>query len=212
MLFIKKVEVDNLMLNYLKSNKNIIPETNYFIYFPLPFTIPGVDYESIFYIEEFIEPNHYNLLLKYFGFPIYIIYPQADMNCTRCKVIPEEAKKVNSKDSDKYRLLSLKAWRLYNSQFKVDISQFDFFHFHICLDNSIRCHALEYPKDYPANLGHFQKNSNVSMTNFDKRNLMVENGKFKFVKHTPGLSYADCQAKLTIYIDPYTFNVYSLPG
>jgi len=66
-----------------------------------------------------------------------------------------------------------------NYNMDVDISKYDLFHGHLCLDKNnnllLLFHIREYPKDFPANLGYCQKESNIKMDEtFRHRNIRYD--------------------------------------
>ena len=92
----------------------------------------------------------------------------------KCKLIPKEAKFIEGKESEFIKKLFVKAVKEYKkNNIDVKISQYDLFHCHKCDDNNrIIFHAKEYPENKNWNLGYCQIDSDVSMKDFNKRNLV----------------------------------------
>lgn len=98
---------------------------------------------------------------------------------SKCTVLPYKLYKFKSiKDNDFYLKIfqDLIIFMKKNYNMDVDISKYDLFHGHLCLDKNnnllILFHIREYPLDFPANLGYCQKESNIKMDEtFKHRNI-----------------------------------------
>ena len=136
-------------------------------------------------------------------------YKKRDKN--KCKIIPKNAIQLYGIEHKKIYNLFMRAIKEYAKYgVTVNISQYDLFHFHYCKNNIIIFHCKEYPKNSNWNLGYCQIGSDITMKNFDKRNLLFDLnlGIFYIDENTNGLLYKDCESSIDYYIDPITFNTY----
>ena len=127
----------------------------------------------------------------------------------KCKIIPDNAILLNKYQDLITKLLFIKALKFYiKNNIEVNISQWDLFHLHIN-ENKIVFHSMEYPKEIP-NLGYCQLNSNVSLKNFSKRNLVynLKRNKLYFKKNSKGLLYYDINSYEDRFIDPISSKTY----
>ena len=98
---------------------------------------------------------------------------------SKCKVLPYKLYKFKSiKDNDFYLKIfqDLIIFMKKNYNMNIDISKYDLFHGHLCLDKNnnllILFHIREYPQDFPADLGYCQKESPIKMDEtFKHRNI-----------------------------------------
>ena len=127
----------------------------------------------------------------------------------KCNLIPDGAILLKNYQDLLTKILFLKLLIFYKkNNIKVDISQWDLFHFHIN-NNEIVFHSMEYPKDI-GNLGYCQKNSNVVSTNFNKRNLVynIKENKLYFEENSKNKLYYDIESFEDRYIDPINLQTY----
>ena len=98
---------------------------------------------------------------------------------SKCTVLPYKLFKFkNKKDNDFYLeiFFNLISFMKKNYNMDVNISKYDLFHGHLCLDKGnnffILFHIREYPIDFPIDLGYCQKESNIKMDKtFKHRNI-----------------------------------------
>lgn len=98
---------------------------------------------------------------------------------SKCTVLPYELYKFKSiRDNDFYLKIfqDLIIFMKKNYNMNVDISKYDLFHGHLCLDKNnnllILFHIREYPLDFHVDLGFCQKESNIKMDEtFKHRNI-----------------------------------------
>lgn len=128
-----------------------------------------------------------------------------------CILIPSNKILLKGSGHNKIYNLFIQAVKEYKKfGVNVKISQYDLFHFHKCKNGLLVFHCKEYPNNKKWNLGYCQKNSNVSMLNFNKRNLVFDpkTNIYSLKENTPGLLYYDYFSIIDYYIDPITLKTY----
>lgn len=107
----------------------------------------------------------------------------------KCTVLPYDIYKFKSSTDNKLYLDIFKRLIVFmknNYNMKVNLSKYDLFHGHLCIDKNsldgvklldgvnllILFHIREYPKNFPIPLGYCQKESNIMMDKtFEHRNI-----------------------------------------
>ena len=148
-------------------------------------------------------------MIKLFISFILIFIQQNRKN--KCKIIPENAIQLFNEEQQTVKTLFMRAVEEYaKNGIKVKISQYDLFHYHHCKNNIIIFHCKEYPNNSNWNLGYCQIGSDITMKNFDKRNLIYDLnlGIFYIGENTNNLLYQDCESFRDYYINPNTYHTY----